>query len=87
MLRQYPFVLSLSKGSCYECVKINANQVFLFFSSRLGHYLSQVGWYALRMVGEIFGFGIRKKYGEALCCLPEAVWCNTVNPDRGFVLI
>jgi len=53
----------------------------------VGHYLSQVGWYALRMVGEIFGFGIRKKYGEALCCLPEAVWCNTVNPDRGFVLI
>ena len=36
---------------------------FFIFSSHLGHHLSQVGWYALRMVGEISGIGILKKYG------------------------
>lgn len=48
--------------------------------------MSQVGWYALRMVGEISCPGIRKNYGESLCSLPESAGCNTVNPDRDFVL-
>lgn len=49
--------------------------------------MSQVGWYALRMAGEISGLGIRKNYGESLWFLPEFSGCNTVNPDRDFVFL
>lgn len=37
---------------------------FFGFFPHLGQHLSQVGWYALRMVGQISGIGILKNYGN-----------------------